>query len=94
VDGPNTLRETLAELQRELRALETESAGPEALGDEAREALREAAREIERALGGRPADGESLRRRLAEAIERFEGSHPTLTGVVGRVVDALSELGI
>ena len=29
-----------------------------------------------------------------EAAKRFEVSHPDLTGVIGRVVDALSTMGI
>lgn len=107
--GGGSLGETLAELQEELRVLEARRARGEGvdLPDEAREALRDAAREIERALGesrargngGAPAvpalaDADSLRRRLQEAIGRFEESHPTLTAVVGRVIDALSDLGI
>jgi signal transduction histidine kinase len=39
-------------------------------------------------------DGESLRERLEEATRNFEESHPTLTAMVGRVADSLSNLGI
>jgi hypothetical protein len=31
---------------------------------------------------------------LRDAAERFEDSHPTLTNTVGRIADALSQLGI
>jgi Domain of unknown function (DUF4404) len=107
--GGGSLRETLAELHEELRLLEAQRARGEGveLPADARDSLREAAREIERALGAlqergnggageaRGAeDADSLRRRLQEAIGRFEESHPTLTAVVGRVIDALSDLGI
>ena len=37
---------------------------------------------------------ESLRERFDEAARQFEESHPTLTAVVGRVADALANLGI
>lgn len=88
-----SLKETLAELRAELRQLEASGVEGDALPEDARDALRDAAREIEQALEGDGAD-DSLSARLQEAIERFEGSHPTLTGIVGRVVDALSDLGI
>jgi hypothetical protein len=37
---------------------------------------------------------ETLRERFDEAARQFEESHPTLTAVVGRVADALANLGI
>lgn len=97
MSGGHDLRQTLAELQAELRALEEGRGSEGDLPPDARRALRDAARDIERALGeddGDEFDLESLRVRLSEAIERFEESHPTLTSVVGRVVTALSDLGI
>ena len=66
------------------------------LGAEARAELREAAEEIQAALdrpGSDPLPG-SIGDRLSAALESFEGSHPRLTGFVGRVADALSDLGI
>ena len=36
----------------------------------------------------------SLVERLRDAVRRFEGSHPTLTAITGRIVDQLAELGI
>lgn len=35
-----------------------------------------------------------LHARLQEAIQRFEVSHPELTGLMARVVDSLSNMGI
>jgi len=32
--------------------------------------------------------------RLEDAAKRFEVSHPDLTGVIGRVIDSLSTMGI
>jgi len=32
--------------------------------------------------------------RLTTAAEEFEGTHPTLAGLVGSVIDALSRMGI
>jgi hypothetical protein len=36
----------------------------------------------------------SLAQRLSEATLEFEASHPTLSGTVGSVIDALSRMGI
>jgi uncharacterized protein (UPF0335 family) len=62
------------------------------LDDEAREALRAAATEIQEALerGSAASQIDALRAR----IERFEGEHPRLTEAVRRLVDQLSEMGI
>ena len=65
------------------------------LADDAREELRSAAADIQETLdrAGDDASG-SLRRRLNAALESFEESHPRLTEVVGRMADALSDMGI
>jgi hypothetical protein len=56
--------------------------------------------EIESALGPgqalvpvRPVNS-SLVRRLSDATDEFEASHPTLSGAIGSVIDALSRMGI
>ena len=36
----------------------------------------------------------SLLNRLSEATLEFEASHPTLSGAIGSVIDALSRMGI
>jgi len=87
------LEEIVAELHQAL-----EGAGN--IGQESRQSLESAVAEIREAL--REPDAERavegiagpLRQRLSHAVERFEGSHPRLTALVGRVADALSELGI
>lgn len=83
------LRATLEQLQRELEA------EPE-LDASLREELRATAEEIRDAL-----DPEterelhaSLRERLSELTLEFEESHPGLVRLAGRVVNALSQLGI
>jgi hypothetical protein len=87
------LRETLAALQKQLEATEQ-------IDGEARSQIRSAMGEIEAALeaseagGHQPQIPSSLRERFSDAIGHFKGSHPKLTAAVGRVVDALSDLGI
>jgi predicted nuclease with TOPRIM domain len=73
-------------LVRELHQL-LESA--EELDAESRGALRAAAEEIDETL-----EGNSTLDALRNRIERFEGSHPTLTEAVRRLVDQLAEMGI
>jgi predicted nuclease with TOPRIM domain len=76
----------VSELVRELHQL-LESA--EDLDAESRGALRAAAEEIDETL-----EGNSTLDALRDRIERFEGSHPTLTEAVRRLVDQLAEMGI
>ena len=85
------------ELQRTLASLHEELRRSQPLDDDARELLETLARDIERQLhpGARePEVLDALGRRLGEAIERFEESHPALTAAVNRVADALARLGI
>ncbi len=58
--------------------------------------LASAIEEIRDALGDSAAGRErgTLDGGLRAAITRFEGQHPKLTEVIGRVADALSEMGI
>lgn len=89
-DGARSIAEILDELHA---ALEN---APE-IGDEGREALRRTAGEIREALdrpGDATGEGESLGDQLSAAVERFEVAHPQLTSLVGRIADALADLGI
>jgi uncharacterized protein YukE len=81
------LRETLAELRRELSRADAADA-------DARERVQQAAREIDAWLERAEAPEESLPERLREAVVRFEEEHPRLSATLQRVVDALSDLGI
>jgi hypothetical protein len=87
-EAKRSLHEILDELHTALEA------APE-IGDEARNDLRKAVGDIRSALdepdAERPA---SLGDQLNQALERFEESHPQLTSIVGRVADALSDIGI
>jgi hypothetical protein len=86
--GPS-LSEIIDELREALEA-------PDDLDEELRAELRGAAEEILEALD--PAHerelSSSLRDRLTNTLVRFEKGHPRLTGIIGRVADALSDMGI
>lgn len=84
------LRATLDELDRELEALDT-------LDDATRARLEETKRDIQAALEKQQpeeVEHESFIERLNDAAQEFETSHPRLTAAVGRIVDALAQLGI
>jgi len=86
--GPS-LNEIIDELREALEA-------PEDLDEGLRAELRSAAEEILEALDP---DHErelssSLRDRLTNSLEKFEESYPRLTETIGRLADALSDLGI
>ncbi len=86
--GPSR-NETIEELREALEA-------PDDLDEELRAELRSAAEEILEALDPdheRELSG-SLRERLTNTLERFEKSHPKITETVGRLEDALSDMGI
>ena len=63
------------------------------LAPSARDALSDAAAEIQSALDADEESGSQLAG-IRERIERFEGDHPRITEVVRRLVDQLSEMGI
>lgn len=83
------LRATAAELERQL--------GESSLDDESRQFLEQALRDIRAALETQQtgtSEQRTLIGRLRSAVERFEGSHPTLTGTLMRLIDGLGEMGI
>jgi len=67
--------------------------GSEDLDRESQEALQGAAAAIQDALASEEETGSQLSG-LRERLERWEGEHPTITEVVRRLVDQLSEMGI
>ncbi|MGI9591985.1 MAG: DUF4404 family protein [Myxococcota bacterium] len=81
------LREDLEKLRRELHE------GPE-LDGKTRELLAGLAEEIEQVIERSGGAEHTLGERLRAATERFEESHPSLTAVVGRLADMLSNVGI
>ena len=84
------LQAELAELERQLHGSNTLDAG-------SRQALQQAVDDIRasmRANEQTDSQRQSLIERLRLAIEKFEGSHPTLTGTAMRLIDGLQEMGI
>jgi predicted transcriptional regulator len=86
------LNERIQELLGELEQIE-------AVDQAAREQLTSVLSDIREAIaeeGGEETsdENESLLERLNEATRHFEESHPTLTAMVGRVAESLSNLGI
>jgi Domain of unknown function (DUF4404) len=84
------LKATASELEQQLQASAS-------LDDESRQALRDAARDIQAALDeGKRSElqRQSLAQRLSDAAEKFEGSHPALTDVITRLIDGLAQMGI
>lgn len=87
------LEEALAVLHAELQQLDR-------VDPEVEQDLRTAMADIEVALGKRSAEEASsdesppVHDRLAEVMRHYEESHPTLSGVIGSVIDTLSRMGI
>jgi hypothetical protein len=87
----NKLQQSIDQLRRELEQSEP-------LDDAARAELLQALAEIEQSLIGPDAvplaEQQPLIDQFKETIWRFERSHPTLTMIVGQVMDDLSRMGI
>ena len=89
--------ERLERLRASLHELEAELESAESLDPDALDILEGAMQEIRAALGKEDAtslEPNSIIERLNDTSQRFETSHPTLTNLVGRIADALSQLGI
>ena len=96
-DELQNLRATLAELHRQLEAARSLDTDAEAM-------MRQVMADLDQALarsgaaGQRPVNEDarrgSLVRRLTDAARGFESTHPTLSGAIGSVADALSRIGI
>ena len=84
------LKATVAELEDELRSID-------AIDAETRSVLEQAVLDILAALhkaapGQRPPP--SLVNRLHAAAQEFEDTHPTVTGILSRLIDGLGQMGI
>ena len=88
---PNDMRQELESTIAELRSQIAES--KEITPDEIAE-LKDRLEEISDSLDRDEIDSASLMNRLQEHVESFRDSHPTLTQTVGRLADALSQMGI
>ncbi|HEX4071852.1 MAG TPA: DUF4404 family protein [Planctomycetaceae bacterium] len=84
------LRATVAELERQL-------GDSSSLDEASRQVLRQALADIRAALQDDQTTDlqrQSLIQRLGISVEKFEGSHPTLTGTLMRLIDGLRQMGI
>ena len=91
------MNERLEQLRATVRELEQELAEVDSLDPATREVLSQAARDIQSALGASAPErlkSPGITARLRDAASDFETSHPTLAGVLERVIDALGQLGI
>ncbi len=89
----------LSRLKESVDHLHEQLADADHLGEAERKSLEtllgDVARLLDRDDEQEPApDHESLAEQLKDAAEDFEEAHPVLTHAVGRVIDALSSLGI
>ena len=83
-------------LQEQLEQLQRELANAEHLDSASRQRLEELHEEIEKALERSAGNDEyhRLGRKLQDAYEHFEMSHPTLSAAITRVIDGLAAMGI
>jgi chromosome segregation ATPase len=90
-DDLERLRSTLRELKDELHSVAE-------LDSQTRQSLEEVVRDIHASLhdSETPHDIEHQRLtdKLRQAAHGFEESHPTLAGIVSRMIDGLSQIGI
>ena len=89
-DNLEKLRATLRELKQELQSLDT-------MDVQTRQSLEDVMHEIDSSLHESNEIGDqhhTLVERLKEAAQGFEDSHPTLFGIVGRIIDGLGQIGI
>jgi Domain of unknown function (DUF4404) len=84
------LLKTIDELRAEVSR--TERVDPETLAA-LENAMRDVQRQLEKCGPQPPADIEPASSGLKDALLRFEAEHPRLSDSVGKVADALAEMG-
>lgn len=87
----------LSRLQESVDHLHEQLATAEHLGDVERQSLESLLGEVARVLDREDEESpepEGLADQLRDVAEDFEEAHPVLTHALGRVIDALSSLGI
>ena len=99
-DAHQNLRSSLTALRDQLQS----NALPEAeISPEMRSLLEGVMTDIDQVLRNKPStatavvptpDQKSLVQRLTSAEKEFEETHPTLAGIVGSLLDAISRMGI
>jgi len=86
------------QLQATLETLEAQIRQAKSLDPAIAARLRATLADVEAALAGRApksaAGQHSLAERLSHLAHDFEASHPTLSGGVGSIIDALARMGI
>jgi hypothetical protein len=92
VEKSEKLKAALTELHAELEQVDT-------VDPELRQMLVGTMSDINKALEARSSEEaveqeDSLSGRLAESIKDFEESHPNIAGIVQRMIDVLSQMGI
>ena len=95
------MAENFEQLQTRLAALHKQLANNREVTPELRTLLADLATDIERILAdqaeapsSRVGQHESLIARLSDAAREFEDSHPTLSGTIGSIIDALGQMGV
>ncbi|MDH3719224.1 MAG: DUF4404 family protein [Planctomycetota bacterium] len=89
-EAQEKLRSTIQQLHAELESIEQ-------VDEDVQQLLQTAVDDIHQAL---QQDAESTEEssqisgRLSEAAQHFEDSHPTLSGIIGSLIDTLSRMGI
>lgn len=90
-DDLTRLRSTIQQLHAELDKVE--SADPE-IRALLTGAVADIQEKIDREEGRAHDDDGSIADRLTAVARHYEESHPTLSGIVGSIIDALSRMGI
>ncbi|NIP87358.1 MAG: DUF4404 family protein [Planctomycetales bacterium] len=89
-EAQEKLRHTIGQLHAELESLDQ-------VDPQVQQLLQTAVDDIQQALqqGSQPPAGDThIVSRLSQAAQHFEDSHPTLSGMIGSLIDTLSRMGI
>lgn len=87
-DEQQKLRATIDQLHAELASMDQ-------VDDDVQQMLKGTLDDIHNALGEQPTDESStIVGRLNEAARHYEETHPTLSGVIGSIIDTISRMGI
>lgn len=84
------LKSTVAELEDELRSIDPVDAETRAVLEQA---VLDILAALHTAVPGERAP-QSLLDRLHAAAQEFEESHPTVTGILSRLIDGMGQMGI
>jgi hypothetical protein len=95
MDESERLRQTLSELHAELRAAKTVDPATRKMLQESLEEIQQALAEADAAPGDTAvATPHGVADRLREATAKFEATHPTLAGLLERLIDLMAAAGI